>query len=293
TKTQIVLGVLCCVTLAGAANAQLLGVTGSDLVRIDPNDPAYVTVIGPTNLPPEVAHVYELTYHPIQRALLGIGFGSGSTTRAQFLLSFDLTTGQGTVLCELGDSDTVGNLELLEYVGLLSSLVISGETSIPSGGYTDKLLSLGTDCTTSFLVTNSLDNDYGVYDSKHGLFYTTDPNGPGQLVHVDLSNGDTENIGAIPNTLGTLAYSNDHSVIFGVNWSNNNLHSIVTTNGGAPITMNSLGIISGSDITALAYVPQTSEVEAPTVSTLGIFILMCGLLGIGFFAAKRRVKRPT
>src|SRR2546423_1666690 len=115
---------ICCVVslLAGlsvitstASAAEILyGVTGTNLVTIDPTNPANVTIVGPHLLAPG-SITGELTYDPVTDRLIGSVYPPPSLTRS--LYTFNRSTGEATFLSTVSDPNNQFIYEALEYVG--------------------------------------------------------------------------------------------------------------------------------------------------------------------------------
>ncbi len=154
-KRFAIIVVILMLTVSGVQADQLFGVTATDLVRIDPANPAVVTTVGPHNLPLHISPT-SLTYDPVQQQLVGVGYErSGATVINQYLVAFSLQTGQSTLLSTLGNPATVGFYEALEYNNTLNSLIASHETTFGSFK-TNQLVRMATNGATSLQVLTTL-----------------------------------------------------------------------------------------------------------------------------------------
>ncbi|MEI6781088.1 MAG: immunoglobulin domain-containing protein, partial [Verrucomicrobiota bacterium] len=148
--------------------------------------------------------------------------------------------------------------EAVVYVDSLDTLVASRSPSGPGDCKTSELLSLALYGTLASLQQTSLDNDFGVYDSMHDMFYTTDPNGEARLERVDLMTGVVTSLGGIPRDMGDMAFSPTEGVLYALQETDNSLHRIATTAGGSPISVSTIGFYPGPHIQGIAFVPETS-----------------------------------
>lgn len=239
--------------------------TNRELVVINTTNPSQTTKIGTLDLASDIG-VNSMAYHPGLDRLFAIGTRSSSSE--YFLIGINRNTAQ-TSTVSLGLASSVGYFETLDYVDSLNSLVISNNTNYS----TTKLYRIAQDGSKILQATTTLDNDYGVYDSNLNKFYTTDPNGAAQFVLVNLSTGASTNLGAIPTSMGDLAFRKSDGVFFGMDYSTSAFYKVTTTNGANPITVTSLGIATG--ITSnLAFAPD--PIPEPNM----VFLM---LLGLGLF----------
>src|SRR5882672_11055784 len=178
TLSVALLGSTCLLTSPALAAETLFGVTGTNLVTIDPTNPANVTVIGPHSLPAGagIAGIFELTYDPLTDRLLGLASTSPDTYQ---FFRFNRSTGQATALGTLPNPGNAFIYESTEFVGGARNQVIISQapTSGPQTGISFQLNAVNPD--TGVLVpltNNSRDNDFSVWDSRRDRFYATDPN---------------------------------------------------------------------------------------------------------------------
>lgn len=263
--------------LFGAVPAQaqidlLYGVRGTDLIRINPDNPTQVTTIGSTGFVADM-DVYALAYHAGEQAFFGIGQTSIGGF-AQSLVRIDPLTGAGNIVTNFGFISSVGVFEGLEYVDALNSLVVV--RSSPNNFSATQLNTLSPTGALNPLVTlNTSDNDTGVYDSSRDLYFTLDGNNVGQLERFSLPSGAATALGGIPADTGDAAYSTSRDAIYIT--SAGNLNRIVTNNGNSPIGISNVGAISGGAPRGIAFI---SVVAAPEPSALALV----GGLGVPFLA---------
>jgi hypothetical protein len=270
----------------------LFGVTSTNLVRINPDNPSQVTTIGPHNIAsvyPNAVPVFALTYDPTIARLFGIARRPFSGNDFEYgLISFNMSSGQASLVTTAGTHLTGNPLEGFEYVNSQQSLVISRGVSA-NISLSEDLLKLALDGTKMPIVkTPGHDNDTIVYDSTRDLFYGIDPNDPSgaeQFVRIDLMTGNRTSLGAIPMNMGDVAYSASRDAIFGADFTNNQLYRITTTNGGAPITpiaQMPVGTIAGSQVTGIAFAVIPEPMTISLVGTASGFIVL------GCFRIRRR-----
>ena len=223
----------------------LYGVTALNLVTIDPVDPANVTIVGPHNLS---LRPFSLAYDPKNGVMAGTAITTSGNTRR--LIHFDLSTGSGTDVASLGDSQS-GFYEGIEYVDSLATFV-AGFDDGPSAGNADKIRTVDLFGNTSPVVTTTppIDNDAAVYDSTRGIFYTLDAKGTNELRQVNLMTGAHEFRASIPLlTDQSIAYSAELDVIF--------LEAggeLYRADAAAPTSFTLVGAITGSRVLGLAFV---------------------------------------
>ena len=235
----------------------LFGLTESELVRIDTDDPSQVEIIGPTNLPANYNLPFALTYHRDLKTLFGIAWedlgGQGFGQMALF--EFDIATGQSEFKMLFGIFSLSGEHGSLSFVDSIDSLVISRANS--GGNFiSSSFFRISPEgIFLEFLADNGRDNDSSFYDRTRDLFYVLDPNDSDQLTMVDLSTGQNVDLGAAPD-LVYGAYSESLDAIFAVGGGGTELVRIETTNGQAPICVKGLGLIGSDPIVGLAFVPE-------------------------------------
>jgi len=273
-------------------SAPLYGVTSTHLVIIDPATANIVSTVGPHGFPAGTS--LNLTYHPGQQMLYGIAYTmSGSVVTNQYLAQVNPSTGAGSFVATLGTPSTVGYFEAIEYVHALDSLVAS-RASIIGSFVTDRLVKLALDGTVTPLVaTPGIDNDHAVYDQTRNIFYTTDPNNPNpnqRFIQVDLSTGTIVNLPAIPFTMGETAYSPLLDAIFAVDYINNRLYRVDLTNGGAPITITTVGTIPGPLVQGIAFAFDATNI-VPEPSSLVLFTVAVATTGL--VCLRRRTRAGT
>lgn len=252
---------------AGFAHADILyGITRTQLVRIDTDNPGIVELVGNHGLSVTTSGTkshgaFSLTYDRDSHKLFGLHYEYIAATGnfGQSLVSYDLTTGLGTVEAYLGDSATAGYFESIEYVDSENSLVVSSGLTLNDGTYSQAFYTMASDGSRSFLSANGRDNDYAVYDQSRGRFYVTDPNGVGRLSLVDLGTGATMDLGSILSSTGDLAYSADTDRILAYVVGTDELVSL--GNGLTSQSPVSLGLVGNAGvIQGLAF---ATDEEAP------------------------------
>jgi hypothetical protein len=256
---------------SAASAAFLYGVTATDLVVIETTDPSLVRVIGPHGL---VRSAVYLTWDPVRERLFGLATEELSPAPLVLdydLVEYDLATGAGSLVRNLGRTDVVGAFEILEYVDSQSSLVLSRDNS---GDFlTTELNTLDPD-TGAFvpLVDVGFDNDFGVYDDVRDILYVWDPNNTGLLQTIDLVGGGVTNIAPTGAMDRDGAFSEEDGGIFVYELTSDTLVNIETTDGGAPINRVTVGVVDGPPITGLAFAP-VPEPAAPALVLCGALVL--------------------
>lgn len=259
-RTLIQLGLLGLVTCSGAAG-QLVGITSNSLVVINPTNLAQVSVIGTFTLPQHIEIFPTLTYHRGSCRLYAYGIAiSGGRVTNQYLLAFNPDTAAATVAATLNSSYPVGGAsgtitlgyEALEYVNSIGDMVA---TSFSGSFVSSNHVRMAEDGTTTFLVSNGIDNDQSVYDPVRDIYYNADANDSGQLAQVNLSTGTRQNIGSFG--YADMAFSTGDDAIYVLGFPDRStLRRIRTTDGGAPITTTTLGTIPGPMVLGIAYVDE-------------------------------------
>ncbi|MFT5423529.1 MAG: hypothetical protein ACI89L_001309 [Phycisphaerales bacterium] len=266
---------------AGFAHADILyGVTRTQLVRIDTNNPGIVELVGNHGLALTTSGTkshgaFSLTYDRDSNKLFGLHYEYITATGNfdQRLVSYDLNSGLGTVEAFLGDSATAGFFESLEYVDSQSSLVVSSGLTVADGTYSQAFYTMASDGTRSFLSANGRDNDYAVYDSTRDVFYSIDPNGVGQLTAVDLNTGTNIDVGSIDPGFAALAYSESDDAIYSYDIWSQQLVRVDSFRGVDPLTITDLGLVlAEGDLQGLAFVVPSPA----TVVMLGVGGLLAG-----------------
>lgn len=266
---------------AGFAHADIMyGVTRSQLVRIDTNNPGLVELVGQHGLSVtssgNKSHgAFSLTYNRADHKLYGLHYEYDTATGNfdQSLVSYDLTTGLASVTAFLGSSATAGYFESIEYVDSEGSLVVSSGLTLADGTYSQAFYTLGNDGSLGFLSANGRDNDYSVYDSTRDVFYSIDPNGVGQLTAVDLHTGTNIDVGAIDPGFAALAYSETDDAIYSYDIWSQELVRVDSFRGVDPLTVTDLGLVlAEGDLQGLAFVVPSPA----TVVLLGAGGLLAG-----------------
>lgn len=270
--------------------APLYGVTENNLVIINPTTANIVSTVGPLGLP-QGTFLGNLTYHPGHQMLYGIALRtSGGVTTNQYLAQVNPSTGAASLLATLGAPGSVGYFEALEYVHALDSLVAS-RTNVPNVNYfvSDHLVKLALDGTaTPLVVTPGVDHDQAVYDQTRNLFYTNDSNNPDpnqRFFRIDLSSGTVLNLPPIPYFMREMAYSPAFDAIFAVEYPTNVLYRVQLTNGGAPITITTVGTIPGPFVWGIAF---ASTAVIPEPSSLALFTI--AVVSTGLVYLRRRTR---
>lgn len=242
--------------IAGTAHADILyGVTRTNLVTIDTNNPGQVQVIGAHGLNITTDGfksfgAFGLTYNRGDGKLYGLHYEYDTSTGNfdQSLVSYDMNTGQASVTAYLGNSAVEGYFEAIEYVDTENSLVVSSGVNVQSQTYTEALYALDLDGSTTRLSVNGRDNDYGVYDHTRDAFYTIDPNGVGHLTAVGVRTGVNFDIGRITGGISALAYSESDDAIFSYDVWSQELVRMDSFRGVNALTLTDLGLVPTSDI---------------------------------------------
>ena len=267
-----------------AAAEFLYGVTETHLVEIDPTDPSQVRPIGPHGLAADLAPAY-LAYEADSGRLIGRAardLGGG----ADFdfvLVEYDLTTGAGTELLDLGTLSVDGTFEALEYVDSLGSLVVAAGP--PGSSLSNQFVTLDADTgATSPLVSGAPDNDNGAWDEGRGIFYVWDGNDVGLFQTLDLGNGDLTNLAAIPTDYVDGAFSEDDGGLFLFDRAAGTLVHADTNEGVGPVVFTPVGLLAGDPVTGLAFSP-VPEPGCGAALAFGAALLVP-------FAARRRLRHP-
>ena len=253
----------------GASAEFLYGVTATDLVEIDPTDPSQVRTIGPHGITRNVAY---LAWDPVAERMFGLATedvsGGGPLIFDYDLVEYDVATGAGSTVHNLGRTDSGPAFEALDYVESQNMLVVS--TSTPPSFVTDALQTLDPDTgTLTPLATVGIDNDFGVYDDVRDLFYVWDPNSTARIQIVDLGSGALTDVGPTATDDRDGAFSEEDGGLFLYNVDTDELVNVQTTDGGAPATRVSLGVVAGDAILGLAFTP-VPEPASPALLFAGL-----------------------
>jgi hypothetical protein len=260
-------------TSSASAAEILYGVTGTNLVTIDPTNPANVTVVGPHLLAPG-AITGNLTYDPVTDRLIGsVSLNPPSFTRS--LYAFDRSTGQATFLSTVSDPSAQFIYEALEYVGgsVNQTIITRAPNSGPQTGISFEIHRVDPNTgATVLVVNNGRDNDFAAWDSRRNRFYATDPNGSvsNNIYEVNLATGsNTDWINVFQSTSqgpGELAYSSDHDAIYAVDFGNSSFYRINLNSAGDPVSISSIGAVGGDRVDSIAFVvPEPSGALLVTI----------------------------
>ena len=208
--------------------------TPTKIYCIDVENPQSVTTIGDHGLD-FFNEVYNLAFNNSTGQL----FALANDGAVAFLVQFDVISGLGSVVSEIGAKGDVGLPDSLEYVHSLNSLVVSVGISNPT--ISPNFYTLNVDGTLNFLVNNRRDNDGSVYDSTFDVFYVLDVNNSGQLTKVDLKTGVNMDLGAT-GAAGSGAFNSEKGGLFAAD--SGILVNIQTTSGLDPIQVVSVGPIN-------------------------------------------------
>jgi len=287
---QVLLVFALVVVTMQSAQATLVGVTATNLVTIDPTNAGNVTIIGPHHLPTGTVPFNSLTYDPVAHKIYGIGLADHGATDDEYIVEYNLQTGQGTVLAQVG-TNPVTHFEALEYDHSRGYLIAS-RTGIPNLIDTSDLVRMNTDGTTVLLASTGLDNDFAVYDSIRDIFYTSDSNGVGTLVRADLGTGSSSTVGNVPHEIDDAAFSSDGDVIYGCSEiTNGNCYRLSLNNGGSPLQATSIGQVGGDRILGLAFVPASVPVvTVPALTEWGLLLLILALGWAGCLKVRRGLR---
>ncbi|MDH3685376.1 MAG: hypothetical protein OEP95_04080 [Myxococcales bacterium] len=237
-----------------ASAAFLWGVTATDLVVIDPQDPSQVTIVGPHGLTDTPSY---LAYHETEGRLFSlrsIEIQPAPLVLTYELFEYDLCSGAASLAVTLGRSDENGAFEALDYVDSVDSLVVS--RSPTNDFFTTAFHTLDPDTgDLGFLADDGVDNDFGVHDDVRGIHYVWDPNNTGRFQIVDLTTGALTDLEATGTMDRDGAFSESDGGLFMIDGTNGELLNVQLTDGGAPITRVSLGPIAGDQPTGLAFTP--------------------------------------
>jgi hypothetical protein len=257
---------------SGASALFLYGITASDLVVIDTTDPSLVRTVGPHGLTTPPAY---LTWEPVGQRLFGLTIedlsGGGPLLLDYDLVEYDLATGAGSLVRNLGMSDVAGVFEVLEYVDSQSSLVVSrGEAP---DYLTTEFSTLDPDSGALVaLVDVGFDNDFGVYDDVRDIFYVWDPNNTGRMQSVDLVGGDVTDLAATGPEDRDGAFSETDGGIFVYERASDTLVNIETTDGAAPLDRVTIGPVAGDEIVGLAFTPVPEPAGAALVAAGAVLL---------------------
>jgi hypothetical protein len=252
------------------ASAQTLyGVTGTNLITIDPTNPNNVSIIGPHNLATDQIPA-NLTYDPITDRLLGKVRTGGVNADADRIFVFNRSTGQATLLSTIVDPTDVFLWDSFEFVGgARNQLVVSrGANSGPQMSVTAQFTAVNPDTgVTVPIVNNARDNDYSVWDSRRNRFYAWDPNNSTTPVIYEvnlLTGANTNYINVFQSATdgpGEGAYHPGLDAIFTVdfNGADPDFWRINFNASGNPATLTRVGAISGDHVFAIAFVPEPAS----------------------------------
>lgn len=244
-----------------AAPLSLYGISGNQLIMVNPLQPGNSLVVATLNIPGS-EYANSLAYDPVSDSLFALTY-VGSV---YYWNKINRHTGQVTRVANLGDAAVVGYYEAMDYVNHLGKFVVS--RGVSSNKYlTSEIYTLDTNGNLALHVNNGLDNDYGVYDSNRQMFYFTDPNGHASLIKTDLTTGANTNLGAF-SIGGDMAFNPNDGYIYGM--SGSNLMRVSTTAGGAPISVTDLGS-TGYSFYVMAFAPTIPEPSSWTLLCITVF----------------------
>jgi hypothetical protein len=275
---------------AARAGPVLYGVTLTNLVIVNQNDPSQVVVVGPTGLSGlGMVRPISLTYNPGDGYLYGIGYDqpTGTDRTSQYLFRIDRLTGAGSIVTTLfGDPDsTADKIMGLEYVETLHSLVATR-------GFGDDMMLMTTSGATTSLLQNGVINHWIAFDSSSNVLFTVGAarvSGAEQLWSTDpLSSGATTAtlLGDLPYPLAAdIAYNPADHFIYGATGPYPpgyafDLYKIQTTNVYEATPYVRVGSVAGDNLYGVAFAPAVPD----PASTLLLF----GMSLTGLVAAKRR-----
>jgi hypothetical protein len=266
----------------------MYGVTRTNLVRINPDNPSQVTVVGPhsiASIQPGLIPFGPLTYDPATARLYGIGIhplpSPANDNFAYSLVSFDRTTGSASLVAQIGNHIGGNPPQALEYVNTRQSLVMSRGTPA-NPPLNEQLVDLALNGTQTLITTTpGHDSDVIVHDSQRDYFYVADPNLVGQLIRVQLPSGTQTNLGALQRpTMDEMAYSAARDTIFAVDFTStptsatfNRLYRINRTNGLAPISVDNVGNMGGDQVLGIAFAIIPEPASIILLATVATFVL--------------------
>lgn len=278
--TMSFLTVLLMTVAAKSAEADLVyAVDATNLILVDQANPGNSTIVGAHNLGTNIVP-YNLAYDPFNDVLVGIAT-ENSHPFTRRLVEFNRTTGQATVLADLGGIDVAGLHEAPEYVHSLGNFVTG--RSQPNSSFAPELAQIALDGSTSGLLSTSpaIDNDFLVYDSRRDRLYSINSGSDGntQFNEIDLQSGVVTLRGQIPTSLADdMAYSRALDSIFLV--SDGFLYVADPVN----YSFASLGLIPGTDVRGIAVVSSIPE----PASGVGLLVLCLTTM---YFQSNRRNRR--
>lgn len=194
----------------------LYGLTSTDLILFDTNNPTAVTAVGPHGVPAGVI-LFNATYNPVDRRAYATGSRHlGNDVFETSLWQLRLDTGAATQVTVFGNTGQNIEYEALIFVPAESSLVSARRAA---GGNTRSVQIglLNAAGAFSQLSANTRDNDIFVRDACRNLLYSIDVEGDNDAVVIDPRAGTTSApVGDVPQFLRTATWSITSDTIFGV-----------------------------------------------------------------------------
>lgn len=204
---------------AGCVSAQaatVFGFTATSMVSFDSGAPEVFTTIGAHGIAADVA-IFSPTFDPANGRVYAFGARPVQGGFDQSFLEFNLTTGAGTVVANLGINTTQAYEALAFHPGL--GAMVASQSNLGLFNPTPRLGTISRLGVFSFLTNTSTnnDNDLATYDVGRGIFYSFDVQAsPSRAFVVNPLTGIGSVAGGVLSTLIGVAWSSVDDAIYGI-----------------------------------------------------------------------------
>lgn len=244
--------------ILGGFSPQLLsagiiyGVTATELIKLD-SDGSVIQTIGDLDLVDGETPI-GLSFNLNDQMLYALTrIRPDDVVTNQRLLKIDPSTGVTSEVLSLGAPATVGFFEAIEFIDEFNTIVVSNSQA---GSIVSSTLLTFNEQQQSleFLAETNVDSDFLAYNPVEHLIYSFDPNSStgNQFEIIDLKTNVTNDLGSLPVSANSPAYSKKNDAVFLVDAMDNTFYKVELTDGVSPINVNALGVIPADIVLGLA-----------------------------------------